>query len=76
MQFVSSFAFLIFEKKPVDTASVFATGNTRDNLSSRNLFANEILKSLAYFRLNLPFFLNVLYIKSADNPADFYTRYI
>ena len=44
--------------------------------SSRNLFANEILKSLAYFWLNSPFFLNVSYIKSADNPADFYTRYI
>ena len=44
--------------------------------SSRNLFANEILKSLAYFRLNSPFFLNVSYIKAADNPADFYTRYI
>ena len=44
--------------------------------SSRNLFANEILKSLAYFWLNSPFFLNVLYIKSADNPADLYTCYI
>ena len=44
--------------------------------SSRNLFANEILKSLAYFWLNSPFFLNVSYIKSADNPADFYTRYV
>ena len=44
--------------------------------SSCNLFANEILKSLAYFWLNSPFFLNVLYIKSADNPADFYTHYI
>ena len=43
--------------------------------SSRNLFANEILKSLAHFWLNSQFFLNVLYIKSADNPADFYTRY-
>ena len=44
--------------------------------SSHNLFANEILKSLAYFWLNSPFFLNVSYIKSADNPADFYTRKI
>ena len=43
--------------------------------SSRNLFANEILKYLAYLWLNSPFFLNVSYIKSAVNPADFYTRY-
>ena len=43
--------------------------------SSRNLFANEILKSLAHFWLNSPFFLNISYIKSANNPADFYTRY-
>ena len=43
--------------------------------SSRNLFANEILKSLAHFWLNSRFFLNVSYIKSADNPADFYTSY-
>ena len=42
---------------------------------SRNLFANEILKYLAYLWLNSPFFLNVLYIKSAVIPADFYTRY-
>ena len=35
--------------------------------SSRNLFANEILKSLAHFWLTSPFFLNVSYIKSADN---------
>ena len=27
--------------------------------SSRNLFANEILKSLAHFWLNSPFFLNI-----------------
>ena len=32
--------------------------------SSRNLFANEILKYLAYLWLNLPFFLNVSYIES------------
>ena len=32
--------------------------------SSRNLFANEILKYLAYLWSNLPFFLNVSYIKS------------
>ena len=43
--------------------------------SSRNLFANEIFKYLAYLWLNSPFFLNVSYIKSAVNPADFYTRY-
>ena len=43
--------------------------------SSHNLFANEILKNLAYFCLNSPFFLNVSYIKSADNPADFYTHH-
>ena len=30
--------------------------------SSRNLFANEILKNLAYFWLNSPIFLNVSYI--------------
>ena len=34
--------------------------------SSRNLFANEILKSLAHFWLNSPFFLNISYTKSAD----------
>ena len=43
--------------------------------SSLNLFANEILESLAHFCLNSPFFLNISYIKSAENPADFYTRY-
>ena len=43
--------------------------------SSRNLFANEILKSLVYYWLNSPFFLNVSFLKSADNPADFYIRY-
>ena len=43
--------------------------------SPHNLLANEILKNLAYLWLNSPFFLNVSYIKSADNPADFYTRY-
>ena len=43
--------------------------------SSRNLFANEILKSLAHFWLNLPFFLDISYVKSAENPAGFYTRY-
>ena len=39
--------------------------------SSRNFIANELLKSLAHFWLNSPFFLNISYIKSADNPADF-----
>ena len=43
--------------------------------SSRNLFGNEILKDLAYLWLNSLFFLNVSYIKSADNPADFYTHF-
>ena len=43
--------------------------------SSHNLFANEILISLAHFWLNSPFFLNISYVKSADNPADFYTHY-
>ena len=45
------------------------------SVSSRNLFANKVLKSLADFWLNSQFFLNILYIKSADNPTDFYTRY-
>ena len=39
--------------------------------SSRNFIANKLLKSLAHFWLNSPLFLNVSYIKSADNPADF-----
>ena len=42
--------------------------------SSRNLVANEFLKNLAYLWLRSPFFLDVSYIKSADNPDDFYTR--
>ena len=44
--------------------------------SSCNLFADKILKSSAHFWLNSPFFLNISYIKSAENPADFYTRYL
>lgn len=43
--------------------------------SSRNLVANEFLKNLAYLWLKSPFFLTISYIKSADNPADFYTRH-
>ena len=38
--------------------------------SSRNLFADEILKNLSDLWLTSPVFLHFSYIKSADNPAD------
>ena len=43
--------------------------------SSRNLISNCFLQNLAHLWRKYPFYLNLRYVPSSSNPADFFTRH-